>query len=254
MSLRAPSVALLGDLYIGPYGGGAANRFVGSSSVLRLTHNKTQLDQKNYGKDGGLIASFDRLESIDLTLSLDTLQRENLAAALRGLATQVAAGSVTAENAIAYKSGFIPLARIGATNVVVKNQAGTTTYVANTDYTVAAQGTGIYILNAGAITDGQQIQIAYNFPVQDNVEAAAGTRSFFTIFLDGINEAEGNAPVRFKGNKLMIPMADTLDLISDGYAKLDLTGKLLRDETVTAVGLSKFYSLTMLSATGPVAG
>lgn len=248
MSLRNQSVALLGDIYIGPYGGGSANRRLGSSSVLRLTHNVTQLEQPNYGKDGGQLNTFDRLTSIDCELSLDQLARENLAIALRGLAAQSAAGSAAAEAAVAYRGGYIPFNFIGASNVVVKNQAGTTTYVANTDYVVS--GTGIVITAASAITDAQSIQLAYDYPVQDSIEAIAGSRSFYTILLDGVNEAEGNAPVHFRGHKLQFPLANTLDLISDGYGKLDIKARLLKDDTIVATGLSKFYNMKMLSAVG----
>lgn len=64
------------------------------------------------------------------------------------------------------------LAHIGVRNVVVKNTAGTTTYVQDTDYTLDAVKGVITRLAAGAITAGQSLKVSYDYADPTKVLAA----------------------------------------------------------------------------------
>jgi phage tail sheath protein FI len=55
------------------------------------------------------------------------------------------------------------LAHMGVSNVVVKNQAGTITYVAGTDYTLDATGGVITAIQGGAITAGEAVTVSFDF-------------------------------------------------------------------------------------------
>jgi Bacteriophage tail sheath protein len=55
------------------------------------------------------------------------------------------------------------LAHMGVSNVVVKNQAGTTTYVAGTDYSLDAINGVITALGGGAIAAGEAVTVSFDF-------------------------------------------------------------------------------------------
>lgn len=66
----------------------------------------------------------------------------------------------------------LTLAHPGVASVVVKNQAGTTTYVLNTDYTLDAANGVITRITTGTITAGQTLNIAYDWADPSKVLAA----------------------------------------------------------------------------------
>jgi Bacteriophage tail sheath protein len=55
------------------------------------------------------------------------------------------------------------LAHMGVSNVVVKNQAGTTTYAAGTDYTLDAVDGIVTATQGGAITTGEAVTVSFDF-------------------------------------------------------------------------------------------
>ncbi len=75
------------------------------------------------------------------------------------------------------------LAHPGVASVVVKNVAGTVTYVLNTDYTLDAANGIITRLATGAITSGEQVSIAYNWADPSKVQ---------TSDIIGMVDASGN--------------------------------------------------------------
>ncbi len=77
-----------------------------------------------------------------------------------------------AEAATFAADGTLTLAHPGVANVVVKNQAGTTTYVAGTDYTLDAATGIITRIAAGAIVAGSQVKADYDYADPTKVVAA----------------------------------------------------------------------------------
>lgn len=108
------------------------------------------------------------------TLTVDNMSAENFARYLSGSIETVnqAGGSVTAET-ITVKKGRIyqigkttgnPAGVRNITGVVVKDQAGTTTYTANTDYALDLERGRLQILSGGAIADDAAIKVDYTKP------------------------------------------------------------------------------------------
>jgi Phage tail sheath protein FI len=64
------------------------------------------------------------------------------------------------------------LAHIGVRNVVVKNTAGTTTFIKDTDYTLDAVNGVITRLTTGTITAGQSLKVSYDYADPTKVLAA----------------------------------------------------------------------------------
>ncbi|HVA80970.1 MAG TPA: phage tail sheath subtilisin-like domain-containing protein [Candidatus Binataceae bacterium] len=55
------------------------------------------------------------------------------------------------------------LGHMGVSNVIVKNQAGTTTYVSGTDYSLDAVNGVITALTGGALTAGEAVSVSFNY-------------------------------------------------------------------------------------------
>lgn len=231
----------LADCYLKPYGVAAASRAIGSVSVCQLTPTVDHKEQKNYGRDGGLLSTRDRLIGVAVKLTLESLSVANLALALRGTSTDVASGQVATgseETHTAYLGGLIRLAFINPTSVVVTDSVPTT-YVEGTDYIVT--GAGIIPLASGTITDGSEIKVSYSYSAQKVIEALTEGVTDYTLNFDGINDADNNSPVVVDLWRLRPAIVKTIDLIGDNYATLEVDGQLLLDPTQTATGASKFF-------------
>lgn len=193
---------------------------------------------------GGLAASYAAISEASISLSLTDFNGDNLALALLGAATAVNSGAVVDEAVVANLGGLVPLLHVGASAHVVKNSAGTTTYVANTDYQVS--GAGIVILAGGTITDLQALKVSYTYPAQTDIQTLLTSGQEFRLLLDGINDAEsGKAHVveiyRWK------PSPTTgLSLIGDKFGRLTLQGEMLSDATKTGAGISRYSRITQV--------
>lgn len=80
--------------------------------------------------------------------------------------------AVTAEAKTFNADGALTLAHGDVWNAVVKNQAGTTTYVAGTDYAINEVSGEILRIATGAIAAGAQVQIDYRYGTPADVTVA----------------------------------------------------------------------------------
>jgi phage tail sheath protein FI len=104
--------------------------------------------------------------------------------------------SVTNEAQTFDSKGVLSLAHPQVNQVVVKNSAGTTTYVAGTDYTLA-QGDGVITrIEGGAITAGASVKISYQYLDPSKVTNSdligavnlAGNRTGLQLFLESYQQ------------------------------------------------------------------
>jgi len=75
----------------------------------------------------------------------------------------ITAGNVTDESITAAIGLWLPLQYKSISNVVVKDSGGTTTYTAGIDYEVDEQEGLIRVLPGGAINDGDNILVSYDY-------------------------------------------------------------------------------------------
>lgn len=248
MSSNIPnrSFSGLGDFYAKLYGVTAAALPMGSISKCAITHDENTQRQQNFGRAGGTLNTKSRLTKVGVTMTLQSLSKSNLARALQGSASTVAAGAVVDEVHTAYKGALVPLENLNPTSVVVKNSAGSTTYVLNTDYEVS--GLGIIPLASGAITDAQSIKVSYSHPDIDVVEALTSAAPELTIYFDGVNEAEANANIGVVMHRVKFSKAKQLALISEEFVSLELEGEMLVDSAKVGDAVSKFYRWASVAA------
>ncbi|WP_157314563.1 hypothetical protein [Chitinibacter sp. GC72] len=238
MAFQKRSFVGKGKLYLGRFGSNNLQR-IGNTSKLSLSIDEETKELADYENPGGGIAdALSRIKDAKITLTLHNLNAANLALALYGDSDAIAAGTVTAEVHTAHLGALIRLAKLGASAVVVTNEAGTTTYAADTDYQVS--GAGLVILESGTIPDGSAIKVNYAYGAQHIIEAISSTGLEFTLAFDGMNEADSGKPCVVDLWRVRFTPVKSLDLIDDDFAKLELEGKLLKDET-RPTGTSQYF-------------
>ena len=211
-----------------------------SAANVRVTEDKKELlDYQSPG--GGQANALRRIQTVELGLTLRDFTADNIAKALFGAASVVAAGTGVAETVTAYEDALIPLGKTGVTNLVVKDVTDTTTYVAGTDYDLVRSGLWIYA--AGAIDSADVLHLTYDHPAQNVVEALVNAGLEYEVFLDGLNEAQSGRAVSIRFHRLRFgPVADW-GLIADDYGEIALTADLLKDSSIVGAGLSQYMKV-----------
>lgn len=153
----------------------------------------------------------------------------------------VAGDSVTGESITLYNGMKTPLAHPGVSNVVI---AGA---VLGTDYTVnAATGTINVLTTSTAAPDGSPLVTTANYDYaayNGKVEAFTVPQKYFSLRLEGINVAQGGQPVIADVWQWAPDPVSVLNLIDKKHIPLECGGKMLKDESITAAGLSRYYRL-----------
>lgn len=231
-----------GKCYLREVGSATPLAEIGNVSELGLKIDEETKELRNYQTPGGgVLNEVRRVKSVEVTINLRELKPTNLAMALYGDTSAVASGSVLDEVVTAYKGGLCRLAHANPTAVVVTNSAGTTTYVASTDYEVRPGG--IYILAAGAITDAQALKVDYSYAAQDVIQALTQSGKTYELMFEGLNEAQSGKPFLVDVWRFRPGAAQDISLIGDDFMALKLTGKALADNS-KATGTSQYFRAT----------
>ena len=229
----------LADVYMKKYGVAAPARYVGSVSACNIQHEEENLRQRNFGREGGTLNTVSRLDQVNVGITFQSLSIENLARVLRGGVTDVAADSVTEEPHTAYLGALVRTEHMNIESVVVTDSTSSTTYEEGTDYRVT--GAGIVPLEGGSITDEEAILVSYDYTAQQVVEALTQGQEEYTLYWDGLNEADNNRNTAVDIHRIKLGLPEQLGLIGEGFITMSTTGEALLDATQTGVGASKFY-------------
>lgn len=221
-------------------------RFLSNVESLNLafeSEEKSIPDNVNSG--GGKWDSLSRITAARASLAMYDFSPENLALATNGSVAAVTATTVADEVLVVTTKGELcPTEFMIDTAVapVVTDNAGTTTYVVNTDYTVSAAG--ITPTSGGAIVAGN-IKVDYTKKAVSVVEMLTAAAGEYTLMLDGLNEADSGAPVRITLHRAKPAAASDMSLIGDDFGTLPVDFELLSDSTIVAAGKSKYAKIEM---------
>jgi hypothetical protein len=229
-----------GKIYARVAGAAAGLLELGNASKLDLAVKEDKQKLKDFSKPGGgTYASVSRIDTVTLQMKLSDLNKTNVARAVFGTESAVASGTVTDEVVTAYKGALVPFANINPTTVVVNSSIGSTLFVENTDYEVRAGG--IYILPAGAITDGQALKVDYAFLAYDKVEAMTSGAIILELHFEGLNEANSGKPVIVDIYRAQLSPTKALSLLGDKFSDLEVEAEVLKDASKVGVGISQFF-------------
>ncbi len=232
-----------GVVYARLVGAAAPLQSIGGIEELKLDIKEDTKKQTDYSRaGGGTRAQVKRIDSVTMSAKLQDLNVVNLARAVFGTASAVAASTVTDEPHEAYKGGLIRLAHINPTSVVVNK--GVTLIAAAGNYEVRPEGLFIYD-DATDITDGDDLLIDYAYGGYDLIEALTTAAPILEMSYAGVNEADSGKPSTVDLFRVQLGASKSLGLIDKDFGTLDIEGEVLLDPTKTGAGLSRFFRVQM---------
>lgn len=233
-----------GKIYARVAGAAAGLVELGNASKLELSVKEDKQKLKDFSKaGGGTYSSVSRIDEVTVQMTLSDLNKTNVSRAVFGTESAIASGSVVDEAVTAYKAAITPIAHPNPTAVVVKNSAGSTTYVAGTDYEVRAGG--IYIIDTGAITDAQALKVSYSYAAYNKVEAMTQGAIVLELHFEGLNEANSGKPVILDIYRAQLSPTKALSLLGDKFADLEVEAEVLKDGTKSGIGISQYFRVKL---------
>lgn len=231
--------------------------FSGQGSVLIATKNSVTGDPEGFVPVGNVSAMtigvettvFEHKEScsgtrgidkeivqeikVNIAMTLESINKENLALTLYGTESAVVGASATDEQIIAAHDKWTRLDNIKVSSVVVGDDAvPTTTYVLDTDYQLNAESGSIKVLSTGAILDLAVVFIDYTFAAHDNIEGITSSAAPERwIRFEGLNTADADKPVVIDIYKMSIQPLAELAVINEELAEMSVEGAALSDAT-----------------------
>ena len=228
-----------GKIYARVAGAAAGRLELGNASKLDLAVKENKVKLGDFTKPGGgTYSSVSRIDTVTLAMTLNDLNKTNVARAVFGTESAVAGATVPDEVVTAYLGGLVTLAHPNPTAVVVTNSDATTTYDVDADYEVRPGG--IFILD-GDITDGQALKVDYTFAAYHKVEAMTQGAIILELHFEGLNEANSNKPVIVDIYRAQLSPTKALSLLGDKFADLQIEAEVLKDPTKVGTGISQYF-------------
>ena len=234
----------VGKLYARVAGAAAGLMDIGDASKLDLAVKEDKKKQMDSGKlGGGVRATVSRIQEVTLSMTLNDLNKTNIARALFGSEAAVAGATVADEVVVAYKGAMVPLVHINPTAVTVTSADAVTTYAAATDYEVRPGG--IYIMPTSTIADGASLKVDYTHAAYDKVEAMTTGAITLELHFEGLNEANSGKPVIVDIYRAQLSPTKALSLLGDKFADLTVEAEVLIDTSKVGVGISRYLRVKM---------
>lgn len=197
---------------------------------------------------GGTYNEVRRVSAVEASIVMHDLSPENLAIVLRGTSAAITAAAITDETLTAvYKSSFAKTAYPIDTSVapVITSSPAGTTYTLDTDYTVGESG--ITFLSGATFTNGVNLLIDYTKKAGSVIETFLTAAQEYELVFAGLNEARSGKAVSIQAYRVKMGVPQNLDLISDDFAALEVTGKLLKDTTKNGTTVSQYFKVQIVT-------
>lgn len=225
-----------GDLYLAPFVGNVAGPWSGpyECNKFEIKPNVNLLEQTSKSRDGyGQVVETVALnQPADLTVDLTEVNRETLAIALLGttIALTQTAGTLADAPVTAKLGKWVEIGKIMLTeaSIVVKNAAGSTTYVAGEDYLLNARQGWIKALAGGGIADDDVIEISGPYAAVTggaDIRGATQAQLRVKIRLDGKNQVD-DSPLFITVHEAVIAADAAFDFLGDGFGTVSMPGRM----------------------------
>lgn len=105
---------------------------------------------------------------------------------------------------------------------------------------------GIYVLpDAAGLADGDQVSVAYEYASYAVIEALTTKAKELELIFEGLNEADDGKPAIVEIWRASQGVASSIGLLAEkGFMNLPVTGAVLKDESKTGAGISKYYRVS----------
>jgi len=231
-----------GNIYLKRLSSSVGFMPVGNCSALEISFEEDKKEQKDYTRiGGGNVNVVSRIDSVTGSLTAMDISAASLAAAMRAGVKNESAGTVTDEeiDAAGTDGEFLPFAYAPDMNqtITVKDGGDDTPLTLDEDYTLTPNG--LLVVGDGAIdTDG--VKVTYTKAPQEILEALVQAGEEFALFFDGMNEAQTGKAVNLNLHRVKFSPLQSLPLISDEFAEVQMEFEVLCDGSITGSGLSQF--------------
>lgn len=186
---------------------------------------------KRGAQQGGLLVTSANTPAFEL--SLESVERDNLALLLFGESTITAAAASTS-NIVCRKGLMVPLDHINLTSFThLKN--GATTYVNGVHYTVNLGAGSIEFPANTPIPEGQALVATYVQGGSVSIGAFSTKQPWLALRFEGVNTVNGE-PAVLDVFKTKFDPVDAMSLIGDNFSILKVRGAVHADEAKPADG------------------
>ncbi|WP_306553393.1 hypothetical protein [Acidovorax sp.] len=102
---------------------------------------------------------------------------------------------------------------------------------------------GVYVLpDAVDLADDDDVRLSYDYGSYAVIEALTTKAKELELLFEGLNEADDGKPCIVEIWRASQGVASAIGLMADkGFASLPVSGAVLKDDTKTGVGVSKYY-------------
>lgn len=218
--------------------------FIGNCNSLEYEASPQEIEEQDYTTPGGgLDASVQRINSLNIKYQARHFKAENMARALYGTSTDVLAGTITAEAHTVFPGSLVLLEHPGATEVVITEATGSTALVLDVDYMINSAGMPEILSTSTKVLDaGTAIKVAYKHGNYATIQAlVASGKRYRHVFL-GLNEARSGKPVVIEVFRVNHSPA-SLSFIGDDFKGMEFTAKVEKDPTKTGTGISQYMTI-----------
>lgn len=245
MAYREFSFIGVGQIYLAS--GSNALLSVGNCGELSFSFDEEKKVQKDYTNPGGGNANvLSKIDNFRGSLKLIDYTAANLALALRGAVTTVAAAAVTAEAhaTTGVKGELIPFTHAYDPDIApVVTLANATACVVGTDYDLTPNG--IISLTGGNI-NASGVLVAYTKAPAEVMQALTESGAEFKLFFDGMNEAQSGKAVAITCHRVKFSPAQGLNFLGGEFGEIPLEFEVLSDATISGAGISKYLKLQQI--------
>lgn len=239
-----------GDVYMNPIVNGVAQGWVGpyEASKFEIKPNVDLKEQTSKGKStyGQVVESVALQKPADLKVEFAEVNKDTMKTALLGTVQSVtqAGGAVVDEAVVAKLDVWVPLTKFAVSAVVVKNTAGTVTYVDGTDYIQNDDLGWIKALTGGAIADAAPLKVSYAAAAKAGSDILGSTNADVRVKFkfDGKNQVDG-LPVQVDVYEAVIAADSAFDFLADSFNTVSLPGRMK-----TPIGFTHPYKVRQLTS------
>ena len=138
---------------------------------------------------------------------------------------------------------FVSVGKLMISDVVVTNEAGDTTYVLGTDYTINPRLGRICALSTGSIADVANLKVECSYAEINGTRISGATKSNISakIMIDGQERGSGRYYI-FNGKRVRLASTTEIALIGDSFIEAAFDGTFQKPADGSAV-----YDLDFLS-------
>lgn len=228
-----------GKVYLRKIGAVTGLLPVGDASQLQLSIETNALTLPQHSQaGGGNLDKITRVTALKVALTLSELSPANVAMAVQGAAAAVQSAAVSDEvHAGIVKGALVEFLYQPDMAEVVSVVAGDDSALTpGVDYELTPLG--LIPLTDAAVASG--VKVGYQKIPVTAIELLSGISGMYELVFEGLNEANGGIAQPVKLYRVQFDPVASLDLITDDFGNIALTGEALVDSSKTGVGLSRY--------------